>query len=254
MLIYFVLSSETWIFGQKRLDHVLQYNIGFYLHYLSRWLDLCCVQEAPRGRMMGYVIGKAEGQAVEWHGHVTAITVAAEYRRLSLAWRMMNLLELVSNDIYRVCIDECESWCGKGGRDEEDAFGMSALAVCLLWRQETEKVSLDMRKPLSRDGARRSVRNNGRDIIAIAPQSSTDMLGELTETSSNLEAPDESRRGPGWTFRKPPSIPLSMYGILSQPMAGANESATLLHIYDNIRDGDTVGDLLRLFIQTLPCS
>ncbi|KAF5380332.1 hypothetical protein D9757_007920 [Collybiopsis confluens] len=77
------------------------YNIGFYLHYLSRWLDLCCVQEAPRGRMMGYVIGKAEGQAVEWHGHVTAITVAAEYRRLSLAWRMMNLLELVSNDIYR---------------------------------------------------------------------------------------------------------------------------------------------------------
>ncbi|KAF5367206.1 hypothetical protein D9757_012219 [Collybiopsis confluens] len=197
MLLYFVLSSETWIFGQKHLDHVLQYNIGFYLHYLSRWPDLCCVQEAPRGRMMGYVIGKAEGQAAEWHGHVTAITVAPEYRRLSLARKMMNLLELVSNDIYRgffvdlfvrcnnlVAIEMYEGMgysvyrrvkeyygnlgVGKGGRDEEDAFGMSALAVCLSGRQETEKVPLDMRKPLSRDSARRSVRNNGRDIIVSA--------------------------------------------------------------------------------------
>ena len=47
------------------------------------------------------VLGKAEGQGVEWHGHVTAITVAPEYRRLSLGRKMMNLLELVSDATYR---------------------------------------------------------------------------------------------------------------------------------------------------------
>lgn len=31
-----------------------QYNPGFYLNYLSRWPDLCCVQESPSGRPMGY--------------------------------------------------------------------------------------------------------------------------------------------------------------------------------------------------------
>jgi N-terminal acetyltransferase B complex catalytic subunit len=46
------------------------------------------------------VIGKAEGSGNEWHGHVTAITVAPEYRRLGLARKMMDLLERVSDDVY----------------------------------------------------------------------------------------------------------------------------------------------------------
>ncbi|KAF8199139.1 N-acetyltransferase [Pholiota molesta] len=151
------------------------YGIGFYLSYLSRWPDLCCVQAAPGGRMMGYVLGKAEGTGPEWHGHVTAITVAPEYRRLSLARKMMSLLEMVSEEIYKgffvdlyvrcnnvVAIDMYEKMgysvyrrvreyygslgIGKGGKDEEDA-------------------SVNMRKPLARDTNRRSVRPNGRDII-----------------------------------------------------------------------------------------
>ncbi|KAF8725017.1 hypothetical protein AX14_008461 [Amanita brunnescens Koide BX004] len=126
---------------------------------------------------MGYVIGKAEGHGAEWHGHVTALTVAPEYRRLGLARKMMNLLEVVSDEIYkgffvdlyvrcanRVAVEMYEGMgysvyrrvreyygnlgVGKGGRDEEDAF--------------------DMRKPLSRDKESRSVRENGRDFIVNA--------------------------------------------------------------------------------------
>jgi N-terminal acetyltransferase B complex catalytic subunit len=41
-------------------------------------------------------MGKTEGTKKNWHGHVTAITVAPEYRRLGLADGMMNLLEQVS--------------------------------------------------------------------------------------------------------------------------------------------------------------
>lgn len=42
-------------------------------------------------------MGKAEGRGKEWHGHVTALTVATEYRRLGLADGMMKLLENVSD-------------------------------------------------------------------------------------------------------------------------------------------------------------
>lgn len=49
---------------------------------------------------MAYVMGKAEGTGLDWHGHVTAITVAPEYRRLGLAEGMMTLLEKVSEEPY----------------------------------------------------------------------------------------------------------------------------------------------------------
>lgn len=42
-------------------------------------------------------MGKVEGQGESWHGHVTAVTVAPEYRRKQLAKKLMNLLEEVSD-------------------------------------------------------------------------------------------------------------------------------------------------------------
>ncbi len=43
-------------------------------------------------------MGKAEGNVEEslWHGHVTALTVAPEYRRMGLARQLMDILENVS--------------------------------------------------------------------------------------------------------------------------------------------------------------
>jgi N-terminal acetyltransferase B complex catalytic subunit len=29
---------------------------------------------------MGYILGKAEGEGTSWHGHVTAVTVAPDFR------------------------------------------------------------------------------------------------------------------------------------------------------------------------------
>jgi N-terminal acetyltransferase B complex catalytic subunit len=49
---------------------------------------------------MGYVLGKAEGDANLWHGHVTAVTVSPEYRRLGVAKKLMGSLEDVSQDLY----------------------------------------------------------------------------------------------------------------------------------------------------------
>jgi len=139
------------------------------------------------------VLGKAEGTGSDWHGHVTALTVAPEYRRLSLARKMMNILELVSEEIYKGFFVDLYVRCansvaitmyegmdysvyrrvreyygnlgvGKGGRDEEDAFGMSMV----LAGSHIFIILKDMRKPLARDVNRKSVRANGRDNIVSA--------------------------------------------------------------------------------------
>lgn len=41
-------------------------------------------------------MGKAEGIGENWHGHVTALTVAPEFRRLGLAGTLMGFLEEIS--------------------------------------------------------------------------------------------------------------------------------------------------------------
>ena len=52
---------------------------------------------------------------------------------------------------------------GKGGRDEEDAFGEFVLCFIAVYANLPDLS--DMRKPLSRDPFRHSVRANGRDMI-----------------------------------------------------------------------------------------
>lgn len=54
------------------------------------------VAEAPDGSIMGYIMGKAEGSGENWHGHVTALTVAPQFRRIGLAAKLMSILEDIS--------------------------------------------------------------------------------------------------------------------------------------------------------------
>jgi ribosomal protein S18 acetylase RimI-like enzyme len=99
------------------------------------------------------VLGKAEGSQHDFHGHVTALSVSPEYRRLSLARVLMNFLETVSDDVYGGLFVDLYVRCtntiamelyeglgysvyrrvreyygslglGPGGKDEEDAFGL----------------------------------------------------------------------------------------------------------------------------------
>ncbi len=45
-------------------------------------------------------MGKAEGDDELWHGHVSALTVCPDYRRMGLAAKLMGVLEQVSEKIY----------------------------------------------------------------------------------------------------------------------------------------------------------
>ncbi|KAJ1981902.1 N(alpha)-acetyltransferase 20, NatB catalytic subunit [Dimargaris verticillata] len=88
-------------FNNVNLDVFTEtYNISFYFQYLAKWPDMFHVAVSPSGRLMGYLMGKVEGRGTSWHGHVTAITVAPEYRRLGLARRLMDFLEETSDKVY----------------------------------------------------------------------------------------------------------------------------------------------------------
>ena len=43
-------------------------------------------------------MGKSEGKNENWHGHVTALSIAPHYRRLGLAGQLMSYLEKVSEE------------------------------------------------------------------------------------------------------------------------------------------------------------
>eukprot|EP00729_Bicosta_minor_P022228 gene22228-8687_t len=96
------VCDDLFKFSRVNLDPLTEtYNMGFYFNYLARWPDYFSVAESGSGRMMGYIMGKAEGQGVKWHGHVTALTVSPEFRRLGLGVKFMKMLEFVSDKIYK---------------------------------------------------------------------------------------------------------------------------------------------------------
>ncbi|KAF9319625.1 N-terminal acetyltransferase [Podila horticola] len=143
------------------------YNISFYLSYLARWPDLFSVQCTPSETLMAYVMGKAEGTGTDWHGHVTAITVAPEYRRLGLAEGMMALLEKVSEQPYDgYFVDLFVRRSNKVAIEMYKRFGYSIYrTVVEYYSGETTEDAFDMRKPLKRDVDRKSVRENGENFL-----------------------------------------------------------------------------------------
>lgn len=70
--------------------------MNFYLRYLIQWPEFFLAAENYWGRMSGYIMGKAEGQDLNWHSHVTALSVAPEFRRIGLAGVLMAELEKLS--------------------------------------------------------------------------------------------------------------------------------------------------------------
>jgi ribosomal protein S18 acetylase RimI-like enzyme len=67
------------------------------LQYVYAHIELSLKTNGPSST----VIGKAEGQGTNHHGHITALSVAPEYRRLSLAKRLVSLLEDISDSVYQ---------------------------------------------------------------------------------------------------------------------------------------------------------
>lgn len=117
------------------------------------------VAEGPNGHLMGYVIGKAEGDGNLWHGHVSAVTVAPAYRRLGLAKTLMDDFEdLCTNTYNAYFVDLFVRNTNHLAQKMYEKFGYSTYRRVLgYYSGENPEDALDMRKALPRDRHKQSV-------------------------------------------------------------------------------------------------
>ncbi|MCJ1422991.1 hypothetical protein MMC29_000872 [Sticta canariensis] len=154
------------------------YNIDFYLHYLAKWPSLFTVAEDQHGNMTGYMMGKVEEDPsyvkfmdnyLPWHGHVTALTVAPQYRRLGLA-------KILTSALERGCEAQNAWFVDLFVREGNDTavnlyrgLGVFRRVVNYYSDDPTGRKpvedAFDMRKPLSRDKKRQHIRENGEDHL-----------------------------------------------------------------------------------------
>ena len=146
-------------FNSVNLDVLTEtYNMSFYYQYLATWPEYFVVNETTHtGKVMSYIMGKAEGFGQLWHGHVTAVTVAPEYRRLGLARKLMDLLEDVSENSYNgYFVDLFVRVSNSLAINMYTKLGYSVYRRVLGY-YSGEEDAFDMRKALPRDKEKKSV-------------------------------------------------------------------------------------------------
>ncbi|XP_033124818.1 N-alpha-acetyltransferase 20-like [Anneissia japonica] len=153
--------DDLFRFNNVNLDPLTEtYGIPFYLQYLAHWPEYFKVCEAPCGKIMGYIMGKAEGSVSQetWHGHVTALTVAPEYRRLGLAATLMNILEEVSEQKKAFFVDLFVRVSNKVATSMYERLGYVIYRRVLeYYSGDPDEDAFDMRKACSRDKEKKSM-------------------------------------------------------------------------------------------------
>eukprot|EP00455_Lapot_gusevi_P009021 TRINITY_DN14006_c0_g1_i1.p1 TRINITY_DN14006_c0_g1~~TRINITY_DN14006_c0_g1_i1.p1 ORF type:complete len:173 (-),score=10.63 TRINITY_DN14006_c0_g1_i1:31-549(-) len=150
--------NDLFKFNNVNLDPLTEtYHMPFYMHYLAQWPEYFTSSVAPDGSIMGYIMGKAEGQGENWHGHVTAVTVAPEYRRLGLANQLMNSLEEISDKYHHgYFVDLYVRVSNSVAIDMYKKFGYSVYRQVIGY-YSGEEDAYDMRKALPRDVHKKSI-------------------------------------------------------------------------------------------------
>nr|CAG4644344.1 EOG090X0ENV [Lepidurus arcticus] len=146
-------------FNNVNLDPLTEtYGLAFYMQYLAHWPEYFQVAESPSGEIMGYIMGKAEGSGASWHGHVTALSVAPEYRRLGLAAKLMSFLEEVSEKKRAYFVDLFVRVSNTVAINMYRNLGYIVYRTVLdYYSGDPDEDAYDMRKALSRDVEKKSV-------------------------------------------------------------------------------------------------
>ncbi|RKP17534.1 acyl-CoA N-acyltransferase [Rozella allomycis CSF55] len=144
------------------LDYLTEnYTIGYYLNYLLRWPKYFIIAENIHKRPMGY-----KGLEKSWHGHVSALSVAFEYRRLGVASFLMTFLENVTDKMYVMLRNN------QSAVDFYHKIGYTIYREVLNYYCDGENAygilyvfaQIDMRKPMDRDIFKDSLRNSGAKV------------------------------------------------------------------------------------------
>lgn len=150
--------ADLFRFNQVNLDKLTEtYNFNFYFQYMLRWPEFQQVVVAPDGTIIAYVIGKTEGEGDQWHGHISAVTVAPDYRRLGLASTLMDYVERLSQDTYNAYfVDLFVRKSNSLATKMYEGMGYIIYRTILNYYGGNED-AYDMRKALARDKDKRSM-------------------------------------------------------------------------------------------------
>ena len=151
--------DDLFRFNNVNLDPLTEtYGLSFYMQYLAHWPEYFQVAESLNGEIMGYIMGKAEGHGENWHGHVTALTVSPDYRRLGLAAMLMNYLEEVSETKQAYFVDLFVRVSNVVAIKMYQQLGYIVYKTVLeYYSGDPDEDAYDMRKALSRDKEKKSV-------------------------------------------------------------------------------------------------
>ncbi|KAH8403276.1 hypothetical protein KR222_009678 [Zaprionus bogoriensis] len=131
------------------------YRLGFFMRHFAQWPDLAMAALSPGDQLIGFIFGKYQHglRADELpHGHVCALTVSLDYRRLGVASLLMNYFALL--------LDLREAWymdlylrCSNDAAYNLYRFLGYTLRRVLLeyYPGDPEEDAYDMRKPLAID-------------------------------------------------------------------------------------------------------
>ncbi|CAR24366.1 N-acetyltransferase domain-containing protein [Lachancea thermotolerans] len=159
------------------------FPLEFYLEYLIVWPELFFEsQEVTKPKaggqheISGYMMAKTEGKGPEWHSHITAVTIAPEFRRIALASGLCSALETITdNQPHNVNFIDLFVKCDNGlALKLYEKLGYSVFRRVVgyynssadsyptgLNKIHDDKDAFDMRKAMARDGGR-SIRKDGR--------------------------------------------------------------------------------------------
>ncbi|KAK5062549.1 hypothetical protein LTR84_004622 [Exophiala bonariae] len=176
-----VQPSDLFHLNLCNLDpYTENYDLGFYLTYLMRWPSLFqCIEE--HGQIVGYIIGKVETSPshmqgsphyLPWHGHITALSIAPQYRRLGYGKLLSESLEKACNQQDAWFVDLFVRKSNKNAIKMYESMGYSTYRkVVRYYSDDPTGVSkdgedaLDMRKALDRDKDKIHVRENGETFL-----------------------------------------------------------------------------------------
>ncbi|KAL9614676.1 MAG: hypothetical protein Q9167_000881 [Letrouitia subvulpina] len=153
------------------------YSQGFYYHYMSKWPSLFIVAENQDKDIIGYVMGKVEedpallkfmgDKYLPWHGHVTALTVANQYRGQGVARRLTTALEDACEAENAWFMDLFVRASNLKAINMYKKMGYSVYRRVVAYYSDDPtgksdcEDAFDMRKSLSRDKEKLYVRENG---------------------------------------------------------------------------------------------
>ncbi|KRY51065.1 N-alpha-acetyltransferase 20 [Trichinella britovi] len=178
--------TDLFEFTRINLDPLTEtYSLNFYLHYLSQWPDQFLVAENHNGELMGYIMGKTEGDGENLHGHVTAVSVDCRYRRLGSAVKLIAALEDVSEKKNAYYVD---LYVRVSNRLAVDIYLSQGYAlyrrVIGYYSGDQEEDAYDMRKALPIDVTQQSLVTSKRSVHP-------DELPQTQKSLSTMEAENQ---------------------------------------------------------------